>query len=309
MPGGERGAASADLARALKQEQRAVEAALRAVLRDEPGVPPTLRRAMAHSLLGGGKRLRPVLLLWAYDAVAAKRRPVVGRAAALRAAAGVELLHTYSLIHDDLPAMDDDVLRRGRPTCHVVFGEATAILAGDGLQARGFGVLAAAGGPRAGALVERLAAAVGPAGMVGGQQDDLEAEGRPVTAALVARIHRGKTARLLASALAAGADLGGATPRTVARVEAAGLKLGLAFQGADDLLDVTGTDADLGKTAGKDAAAGKATWIRVEGLAAARRRTERLGRAGVRELGAALPAGPARERLLALGNLMWRRDR
>ncbi len=309
MPAGERASAATALARELARERRAVEAELRAVLRGEPGVPPTLRRAMAHSVLGGGKRLRPVLLMWAYDAVAARRRPVVARAAALRAAAGLELLHTYSLIHDDLPAMDDDVLRRGRPTCHVVFGEATAILAGDGLQARAFGVLAAAGGARAGALVARLAAAAGPAGMVGGQQDDLEAEGRPVTAAVVARIHRGKTARLLAAALAAGADLGGATARTVERVEAAGLALGLAFQGADDLLDVTGSDADLGKTAGKDAAAGKATWIRVEGLAAARQRTERLGRAGLRDLEAALPAGPARDRLLDLAALMWRRDR
>ncbi len=298
-----------ELRRQLQREARAVERALTRCLKAEPGVPPRLRRAMAHSLLGGGKRLRPVLLLWAYDAVAAKRRPVVGRDAALVAAAGIEMLHTYSLIHDDLPAMDDDVLRRGRPTCHVVFGEATAILAGDALQARGFGLLAEGGGPAAGRLVARLAAAVGPAGMVGGQQCDLEAEGRPVTAASVRRIHLGKTARLLAAALAAGADLGGATPRTVAAVEAAGLELGLAFQGADDLLDVTGTAAELGKTAGKDAAAGKATWVRVEGLEAARRRTLRLGEQGLADLGAALPAGPGRERLMALGAMMWRRDR
>ncbi|MBK9473279.1 MAG: polyprenyl synthetase family protein [bacterium] len=297
------------LRHALARERRDVERVLSAALRAESGVPVQLRRAMAHSLLGGGKRLRPVLLLWAYDAAASRRRPAVARAAAMQAAAGLEMIHTYSLIHDDLPAMDDDVLRRGRPTCHVVFGEATAILAGDGLQARGFGMLAEAGGPRGGALVARVAAAVGPAGMVGGQQSDLEAEGQPVTSAMVGRIHLGKTARLLAASLAAGAELGGATSRTVALVEGAGLKLGLAFQGADDLLDVEGTAAELGKTAGKDAAAGKATWVRVEGLEAARRRTERLGGQGLDELRRALPAGPARDRLLELGALMWRRDR
>ncbi len=297
------------LERELKREQRLVESALRAALRGEPGVPARLRQAMAHSLLGGGKRLRPVLLLWAYDAVATRRRPVVGRDQALVAAVGLEMIHTYSLIHDDLPAMDDDVLRRGRPTCHVVFGEATAILAGDGLQARGFGLLAAGGGPRGGALVARVAAAVGPAGMVGGQQADLEAEGRAVRAADVRRIHLGKTARLLAAALAGGAELGGATVRTVAAVEEAGRELGLAFQGADDLLDVTGTAADLGKTAGKDQAAGKATWVRLEGLEAARRRTGRHGAAGLDGLRGALPPGPARERLLALAARMWQRDR
>jgi geranylgeranyl pyrophosphate synthase len=298
----------AGLARELRREQKAFEKSLAAELRAGRGVPPVLRQAMAHSLLGGGKRLRPILLLWAYDAVSGQRRPVVARPGALRAAAGLEMIHTYSLIHDDLPAMDDDVLRRGRPTCHVVFGEATAILAGDGLQARGFELLALGGGPAAGSLVARVAAAVGPAGMVGGQQADLESEGRPVTAATIRTIHLGKTARLLAAALASGAQLGGATPRTVAAVEAAGLDLGLAFQGADDLLDVTGTAAELGKTAGKDAAAGKATWVRVEGLEAARRRTRRLGERGLAELRAALPAGSARERLLELGGMMWRRD-
>jgi geranylgeranyl pyrophosphate synthase len=299
----------AELARELRREQKAFETALAAELRTGKGVPPRLRQAMAHSLLGGGKRLRPVLLLWTYDAVAGRRRPVVARAGALRAAAGLEMIHTYSLIHDDLPAMDDDVLRRGQPTCHVVFGEATAILAGDGLQARGFELLALGGGPIGGPLVGRVAAAVGPGGMVGGQQADLEAEGRPVTAATVRAIHLGKTARLLAAALAAGAQLGGATPRTVAAVEAAGLRLGLAFQGADDLLDVTGTAGELGKTVGKDAVAGKATWVRVEGLEAAGRRTRRLGEQGLNDLRGALPAGPARERLLELGAMMWRRDR
>ncbi|MBK8166227.1 MAG: polyprenyl synthetase family protein [bacterium] len=304
-----RDGSDATLEQVLRRDRRLVERALKVALRGEPGVPQRLRLAMAHSLLGGGKRLRPVLLLWTYDAVAARRRPPVGRDGALVAAAGLEMLHTYSLIHDDLPAMDDDVLRRGRPTCHVVFGEATAILAGDGLQARGFGLLAEGGGPRGGALVARVAAAVGPAGMVGGQQADLEAEGRDVTATDVRRIHLGKTARLVAAALAVGAELGGATPRRVTAVEAAGLQLGLAFQGADDLLDVTGTAAALGKTAGKDQDAGKATWVRLEGFDAARRRTAKLGAAGLDGLRHELPPGPARERLLALGTRMWQRDR
>jgi len=271
------------------------------------GVPPHLKRAMKHSLTGGGKRLRPVLMLWARDAFAVTggARP---RDRVVTAACGLEMIHTYSLIHDDLPAMDDDVLRRGRPTCHVVFGEATAILAGDALQALGFTELARGGGPLAGDLVALVGDAVGPAGMVGGQQDDLEAEGGEVTGALVRRIHRGKTACLLAAALAGGALLGGADSRTVEAVRRAGLDLGLAFQGADDVLDETATAEQLGKSPGKDAAAGKATWIRVEGLERARRRAARDGRRGLRRLEAMLPPGEAGTRLVALGRLLWNRE-
>jgi len=279
-------------------------------MRAERGIPPRLRQAMAHSLFGGGKRLRPALLLWIYEAIGQdrRRRPRVTRAAAGAAACALEMIHTYSLIHDDLPAMDDDVLRRGLPTCHVVFDEATAILAGDGLHALAFGLLARLGEPGL-FLTELIARAVGPAGMVGGQQDDIDAEGSPVTAALVHRIHTRKTALLIAAALAGGAWLGGAGRSTVTRIQEAGNYLGLAFQGADDLLDATGSAAQLGKTAGKDAAAGKATWIRVEGLTRARRRTERLGRKGCYLLRNVLPKGPLAERLLALAVLMWRRDR
>ena len=179
----------AELGRALAAEQKQVDRALARLLAAERGVPPRLRRAMRHSLTAGGKRLRPVLLLWARDAWAGSG-DALPRDQVLTAACGLEMIHTYSLIHDDLPAMDDDVLRRGRPTCHVVFGEATAILAGDALQALGFTLLARAGGARAGALVSVVGDAVGPAGMVGGQQEDLDAEGGPVSGPLVSRIHR-----------------------------------------------------------------------------------------------------------------------
>jgi geranylgeranyl pyrophosphate synthase len=298
-------------------ERRAVERALRAELRGRAGIPIRLRRAMGHSLLGGGKRLRPILALWTWDALGARRGPAerdgrrhggVSRDLALRAAAALEMIHTYSLIHDDLPAMDDDVLRRGRPTCHVAFDEATAVLAGDGLQALAFEVLADCG-PRAAELVNLVAVAAGPAGMVGGQQLDLDAEGTAVSSATVRKIHAGKTAAMIGVSLAVGGVCRGVDATTVAALGAAGRWLGLAFQGADDLLDVTASSATLGKTAGKDAACGKATWVRVEGLEVARKRTGRLGRRGRRDLLGLLPAGPASDRLCGLADYMWQRDR
>jgi geranylgeranyl pyrophosphate synthase len=265
---------------------------------------------MAYSLFAGGKRLRPVLLLWCYDAVCKdrRRRARVTRRGAVKAAAALEMLHTYSLIHDDLPAMDDDVLRRGRATCHVAFDEATAILAGDGLQALAFAVLGGLGGSAAHVVAE-IATAVGPAGMVGGQHEDLAAERKPVTANDVRQIHRKKTALVIAAALTAGAELAGAGVAARAKIHAAGVDLGLAFQGADDLLDVTGSAEQLGKSAGKDAAVGKATWVRVEGIDRARRRTVRYGKRGQRRLGAALPDSEAAARLLALTAKLWQRDR
>jgi geranylgeranyl pyrophosphate synthase len=302
-----------EIRRALQAEQVEIDRALGRLLAAEKGVPPRLRRAMRHSLTGGGKRLRPVLMLWARDAWTKGARAgdgeQVSRERVLTAACGLEMIHTYSLIHDDLPAMDDDVLRRGRPTCHVVFGQATAILAGDALQALGFTLLARAGGALAGPLVALVGDAAGPAGMVGGQQDDLEAEGGPVTGALVRRIHARKTACLLAAALAGGALLGGAGAAGAEAARRAGLDLGLAFQGADDVLDETASAVQLGKSPGKDAAAGKATWIRVEGRERAARRAARDGQRGLRRLAEAVPEGPAADRLLGLGRLMWNRDR
>ena len=295
---------------ALAGEQRAIEQALRAELSDYRGIAGRLRRAMAHSLFGGGKRLRPVLALWTWDALGASRRGRSGgvrREDTVRAGLALEMIHTYSLIHDDLPAMDDDVLRRGRPTCHVAFDEGTAVLAGDGLQALAFGVLADIG-PRAAELVRLAARAAGPAGMVGGQQRDLDAEGAPTTSATVRRIHSGKTAAMISLALAVGGVCRGLDQEGVRALGEAGHWLGLAFQGADDLLDVTASSNELGKTPGKDAARGKATWIRVDGLESARKRTLRYGRRGRRLLAARLPAGEHRERMLALADYMWQRD-
>jgi len=295
---------------ALDRERRRVEDRMREILARERGIPRRLRAAMTHSLFGGGKRLRPVLLLWTYDAFRTRRRASTraSRYRALQTGCAVEMIHTYSLIHDDLPAMDDDVLRRGRATCHIAFDEATAILAGDGLQALAFAVLARTGG-LAGTLTKFFADAAGPAGMVGGQVEDLAAEGRAVTAAVVRRIHERKTARLIAACLAAGAWLAGADPRAVSRIQEAGLWLGLAFQGADDLLDLTASAAELGKSVRKDEAAGKATWVRVEGLDKARRRTARYGRQGLESLRTSLPTGGRADRLLALVQLMCHRQR
>jgi geranylgeranyl pyrophosphate synthase len=292
----------------LRREARLIDARLRVLLGRERAMPPRLRRAMAHSLLGGGKRLRPVLLRWTYDALITGRagRARLDRSSVLDVACAFEMIHTYSLIHDDLPAMDDDILRRGQPTCHVAFDEATAILAGDGLHALAFQVIAEQG-EVARPVLGLLARAAGPAGMVGGQLEDLISEGRPVTARGVRRIHERKTAQLISAAMEAGAYLAGAPPRVCQRIREAGRWLGLAFQGADDLLDVTSTTGELGKSTGKDAAADKATWIRLEGLERARQRTARDGRRGSRLLAGALPPGPVRERLLGLGVLMVRR--
>jgi geranylgeranyl pyrophosphate synthase len=288
-------------------DRKLVERALRSELAAVRGVPRRLRQAMAHSLFSGGKRLRPLLLLWTHDALAGEATDAAEtRARALRAGAAVEMIHTYSLVHDDLPAMDDDVLRRGRPTCHVAFDEGTAVLAGDGLQALAFAVLADLG-PRAAAMVALAAWAAGPAGMVGGQQRDLDAEGREITADTVRGIHEGKTAAMLALCLALGAECRGAADR-VEPLREAGRWLGLAFQGADDVLDVTATSEEMGKTVGKDDASGKATWVRVEGLERASRRAARYGERGMRALEAQLPGSVATARLLHLCRYMWRRD-
>ncbi len=290
-------------------EAAGFEARLQTLVRSESGVPPRLLAAMEHSLFSGGKRLRPRLLLGAYDAFRSRRRGARrNRDAALDAACALEMIHTYSLIHDDLPAMDDDDLRRGRPSCHVAYGEATAILAGDALLTRAFGILADCG-PQGAELTSLVARAAGPAGMVGGQQDDLDAEGSELTPALIRRIHRGKTARLIAAPLTAGALIAGVAPDVLPGVESAGLKLGFAFQAVDDVLDVVAERGNLGKTPGKDAAAGKATWVRLEGLDAAQSRARRYGLEGTRQLRRALPAGAAADKLLDLVRLLWDRDR
>jgi len=294
--------------RQLDVDRKLVEKALRAEMTAAKGMPQRLRQAMAHSLHGGGKRLRPLLTLWTHDALAGGSRSGAStRPVALRAGAAVEMIHTYSLIHDDLPAMDDDVLRRGRPTCHVAFDEGTAVLAGDGLQALAFAVLADLG-PRAADMVALAARAAGPAGMVGGQQRDLDAEGQPVTARMVERIHAEKTAAMLALSMVLGGVCRGESSATIEALADAGHWLGLAFQGADDVLDVTATSETMGKTVGKDDASQKATWVRVEGLERATRRARRHGQRGLEALDRLLPGGESTQRLLDLCAYMWQRE-
>jgi farnesyl diphosphate synthase len=267
---------------AMAETAAAVDAVLDRVLPRPAGAEARLFEAMRYSTLGGGKRLRPFLV------AAGARLFDVPPARAARTGAAVELIHSYSLIHDDLPAMDDDDLRRGRPSCHVQFDEATAILAGDALQALAFEVLAdPETHPDAAvrsALVHGLAAAAGGQGMAGGQMIDLAAEGTSPGIALVSRMHAMKTGAIIGFACEAGAILGkAAEPQRRALVQYAE-ELGLAFQIADDLLDAEGKSDDIGKTAGKDAAAGKATFVSVLGLPGARARANQHARGAVERL-------------------------
>ncbi len=256
----------------------------------ESGAPSLVLEAMRYALLGGGKRLRPCLTLATAEAIAERddRPPREARLRALPNACALELVHTYSLVHDDLPAMDDDTLRRGRPTVHVVFGDGLAILAGDGLLTEAFGVMASAssrGAPGAQMSpaaclrsVEVLAAAAGAAGMVGGQAIDLAAAGRiagrpvqPLDARALEDMHARKTGALIRAAAVMGAIASAADAPTFHAVDAFARELGLAFQIVDDVLDVEGSDAELGKTAGKDAAARKPTYPALYGIAESRR--------------------------------------
>jgi geranylgeranyl diphosphate synthase type II len=230
---------------------------------------------MRYSIFAGGKRLRPALVLLGARVAAApgeaSEEPV------LPIACAVEMVHTYSLIHDDLPSMDDDDLRRGQPSCHKVFGEAQAILAGDALHTLAFETLAglpAAAGPAA--LVRELARACGTRGMVGGQAADLEAEGRSPDVAIVEGIHRRKTGALLVASLRMGALAAGAAPATLRRLTDYAERLGMAFQIVDDLLDEEGVRADLGKTPGKDRQRGKMTYPAAVGIEASRARAAAL---------------------------------
>jgi geranylgeranyl pyrophosphate synthase len=265
--------------RLLAREKEAVERALERLLPTDAW-PERLHRAMAHAVFAGGKRLRPVLARLAHRAAGGDADRVT------EAVCGLELIHTYSLIHDDLPAFDDDVLRRGRPTVHVAFDEATAILAGDALLAEGLLLLARHpegegwAGRRA-AAVELVADAVSARGMVGGQMEDLEATGEVNGGvsdphARLERIHRAKTGRLLGASVELGAVLAGVADDRRAEFAAFGADLGLAFQIADDILDATAPAAELGKSPGKDARAGKLTYVTLFGVDRARARLAEL---------------------------------
>jgi geranylgeranyl diphosphate synthase type II len=262
---------------ALDGLRLSVEAALETALPAESEWPSTIHRAARYSLMAGGKRIRPVLVLAAGEAVGGAREELLPFACA------VEMVHTYSLIHDDLPAMDDDDLRRGKPTSHKVFGEAIAILAGDALLTRAFHLLCEAGAEDGEVrLRRRLAAAAllgeaaGTRGLIGGQVMDLESEGRALEAGDLECLHRAKTGALLSACVRGGAVLGGAGDGDLAALTRYAAAIGLAFQVVDDVLDATEDSARLGKTAGKDAAAHKATYVSVHGLERAREMASRL---------------------------------
>ena len=303
-----------DLSEYLRARQADIEAALDRALPSPPGCPQVVADAMRYSVKAGGKRLRPVLCLASAEAVGGDR------ALAMPAACAIEFIHTYSLIHDDLPAMDDDTMRRGRPTLHVVAGEGMAILAGDGLHAEAFGLLAREPQSDDPAIVRRklrvidvVAAAAGAHGMVGGQALDLAAvtpdrDGRlppPFDADGLRTMHAKKTGALIRASAVSGAVMGGGSDRAVAAIDECAANLGLAFQIVDDILDVEGASSDLGKTAGKDAASGKPTYPALFGLDASRRMARECIDRAEHTLKA---AGIGDERLLEIGRWIVQRS-
>ena len=257
-----------------KQAAELTDRALEELLPSVETVPSSIHGAMRHSTFAGGKRLRPLLCYQAAVTIAGALPAGIENLGA-----AIEMLHTYSLIHDDLPALDNDDLRRGKPTCHVVFGEAIAILAGDALQTRAFEVLANLASPPAATvqILRLVANAVGTVeGMLGGQVLDIENEHAKPTAELVDAIHRAKTGALIRVSVVAGGVYAGATADDIARLDVFGRKAGLAFQIADDILDMTEDSAALGKTAGKDLATEKVTWPAVFGIEQSQRDAARL---------------------------------
>jgi len=282
----------------LEDLRTAVEEALERALPAETEWPETLHRAVRYSLFAGGKRIRPVLVLASGEAAGGAREDLLPLACA------VEMVHTYSLVHDDLPAMDNDDLRRGKPTSHKVFGEAIAILAGDALLTRAFHLLGELpAGADEGTVRRRLRAtavlgeACGTKGLIGGQVMDLESEGRAIDAPALECLHRAKTGALLSACVRGGAILGGADEATLDALSRYASAIGLAFQVVDDVLDATEANESLGKTAGKDAAAGKATYVSVHGLDRARALSAELRQDA---LGALQPLG---DRALVLAGI------
>jgi geranylgeranyl diphosphate synthase type II len=282
--------------------RQAVDVALDRALPPESAWPATIHRAVRYSLFAGGKRIRPVLVLAAGEAVGGAREELMPLACA------VEMVHTYSLVHDDLPAMDDDDLRRGQPTSHKVFGEAIAILAGDALLTRAFHLLAEVPEAWDDARVRRrlraaavLGEACGTTGLIGGQVMDLESEGRAIGKGDLECLHRAKTGALLSACVRGGAILGGAGAGDLQRLSRYASAIGLAFQVVDDVLDATEDAQRLGKTAGKDEAARKATYVSVHGLEKAQALAAELRQEA---LEAIAPLGPRGEILAAIARLI-----
>jgi geranylgeranyl diphosphate synthase type II len=258
----------------LEQGQKATDAALERLLPATTQHPTSIHQAMRHSVFAGGKRLRPILCMEGGRMVAGSLPAGIEDLGA-----ALEMLHTYSLIHDDLPALDNDDLRRGRPTCHKVFGEATAILAGDALQTQAYEVLArlrcqAEARVR---IIEEIARGTGTIdGMIGGQVVDLEAEHRKPDLKMLEYIHRAKTAALITASVVSGGLYAGADDQTVAKLRSFGQNIGLAFQIVDDVLDLTQTSEQLGKTAGKDMVAEKVTYPALFGIEDSLKRADAL---------------------------------
>jgi geranylgeranyl diphosphate synthase type II len=267
-----------DLVSYLNSRREIVEAGLQLHLPEETTRPAVLHRAMRYAVMAGGKRLRPILAMAACEAVGGQPGQ------ALLPGIAIEILHTYTLIHDDLPCMDDDALRRGKPTTHVVFGEANALLAGDALLTMAFEWLARASAPPPylpGQLALELAQAAGSQGVIGGQAEDLASEGQPPDADRVDYIHQHKTAALICAAVRIGGICGGATPGALEALTHYGRSAGLAFQIADDILNVTSTPEQLGKPVGSDAELKKMTYVGVYGLERSRTRAHTLIREAV----------------------------
>ncbi len=258
----------------LEQGRLTADAALEKLLPQAAQHPTSIHQAMRHSVFAGGKRLRPILCMEAGRMIAGTLPQGIENVGA-----ALEMLHTYSLIHDDLPALDNDDLRRGRPTCHKAFGEATAILAGDALQTQAYEVLAQVGCPAEArvAIIREIAHATGTIdGMIGGQVVDLESEHTKPDLATLQYIHRSKTAALLSASVVSGGMYAAATADQIPKLRAFGQGIGLAFQIVDDVLDVTQTSEQLGKTAGKDTAAEKATYPALFGIEESLRKADAL---------------------------------
>jgi geranylgeranyl diphosphate synthase type II len=286
----------------LTSRQQEIDRALDRYLPKANVPPTTIHKAMRYSLFAGGKRLRPVLCFAAAEACAGKTKPALPLACAL------ECIHTYSLVHDDLPSMDNDDFRRGRPTCHKVFGDGIAVLAGDALLTVAFEIAAQAQGSRRYDLSEifrEISVAASSRKLIAGQVADLEAEGKRIDRAQLRFIHENKTAALITTSVRLGAMSANASEKQLTAITEFGRALGLAFQVIDDILDVTQTSEKLGKSAGKDIAAHKATYPSVIGLEKSRTEAQRLTRKAHDALSS---FGPRAERLHALANYLLRRD-
>ncbi len=286
----------------LTARQRMIDRALDHFLPKASATPPTIHKAMRYSLFAGGKRLRPILCLAAAEASGGDIDN------ALPLACAVECIHTYSLIHDDLPSMDNDDLRRGRPTCHKVFGEGIAVLAGDALLTIAFEIVSRAKASRRydmSILLREIAVAAGSRKLIAGQVADLEAEGRKTDRAQLRYIHENKTAAILTTSVRLGAMSANASAKQLAAMTRFGRALGLAFQVIDDILDVTQTSEKLGKSAGKDIAAKKATYPAVIGLDQSRLEARRLTRQAHKSLST---FGAKAEALHALSNYLLERE-